>query len=62
MRKFRKDFNYEEYGGAPLLGSNGAAVICHGASSPKAIKNAIDKAYLMVERNINGHIMKGIQK
>lgn len=62
LRKFRKDFNYEEYGGAPLLGSNGAAVICHGASSPKAIKNAIEKAYLMVERDINGHIMKRIQE
>ncbi|MCK4965585.1 phosphate acyltransferase PlsX, partial [bacterium] len=55
LRKFRNDYNYEKYGGAPLLGSNGAAVICHGDSSPKAIKNAIEKAYLMVERDINGH-------
>jgi len=33
--------DYSEYGGAPLLGVNGLAVICHGGSSPKAIKSAI---------------------
>jgi len=33
--------DYSEYGGAPLLGVNGLSIICHGGSSPKAIKNAI---------------------
>ena len=33
--------DYSEYGGAPLLGVNGLSVICHGGSSPNAIKNAI---------------------
>lgn len=31
----------DEYGGAPLLGVNGVAIICHGKSSPKAIFSAI---------------------
>ena len=62
FKRFKKEFNYEEYGGAPLLGSNGAAIICHGDSSPKAIKNAIEKAHLMVERNISEHIRKRIQE
>jgi len=41
---YRRTFSmldYSEYGGAPLLGVNGLSVICHGGSSPKAIKNAI---------------------
>lgn len=33
--------NFEEYGGAPLLGINGVCIIGHGASTPKAVKNAI---------------------
>ena len=33
--------DYAEYGGAPLLGVDGVAIICHGASPPRAIKNAI---------------------
>ena len=34
-----KDFDYEEYGGVPLLGVNGTVIKCHGRSSAKAIKN-----------------------
>ena len=36
--------DYSETGGAPLLGVGGVSVICHGASSPKAIRNAIGVA------------------
>ena len=39
--------DYTEYGGAPLLGVNGVSVICHGASPPRAIKNAIGKCTSM---------------
>lgn len=41
---FKKKVDYAEYGGAPLLGVNGGCIICHGRSSPKAIKNAITMA------------------
>jgi glycerol-3-phosphate acyltransferase PlsX len=41
FRKFKKRLDYAEYGGAPLLGIQGVTVICHGRSSPKAIRNAI---------------------
>jgi glycerol-3-phosphate acyltransferase PlsX len=34
-------FNYENYGGTPVLGVNGNVLIGHGISSPKAIKNMI---------------------
>ena len=35
-----KFLDYTEYGGAPLLGVDGVAIICHGASPARAIKNA----------------------
>ncbi len=41
FRNLRKKVDYSEYGGAPLLGVNGACLVCHGRSSAKAIRNAI---------------------
>ena len=41
FRDLKAISNSEEYGGAPLLGINGVCIIGHGASSPKAVKNAI---------------------
>ena len=41
--------DYSEYGGAPLLGVKGVSIICHGASSPNAIKNAIRVALQAVD-------------
>ncbi len=34
-------FNYEIYGGTPILGVNGTVMIGHGISSPEAIKNML---------------------
>ncbi|HSB31134.1 MAG TPA: phosphate acyltransferase PlsX [Candidatus Sulfobium mesophilum] len=44
IRNFKKRTDYDEYGGAPLLGINGACIISHGRSSSKAIKNALKVA------------------
>ncbi len=41
MERIYRKYDYNEYGGAPLLGINGTAVICHGASESRTIKNAI---------------------
>lgn len=41
FKKFKKKFDYNEYGGAPLLGVDGICVITHGRAKAKAIKNAI---------------------
>ena len=38
---FKKKTDYDEYGGAPLLGINGTCIISHGRSTSKAIKNAL---------------------
>lgn len=45
LKAFRKKVDYAEYGGAPLLGIQGTAMICHGSSSPRAVMNAIKMAY-----------------
>ena len=51
-----KDFDYQEYGGVPLLGVNGVSIIGHGKSSPIAIKNMIFKAEEMVRKGVNEKI------
>lgn len=39
--EFFDRFNYEKYGGSPILGVNAPVIIGHGISSPEAIKNMI---------------------
>jgi glycerol-3-phosphate acyltransferase PlsX len=48
--------DYSEYGGAPLLGVKGISIICHGASTANAIKNAIRVAVQSVEVDLSRHI------
>tara|TARA_X000001036_G_scaffold415851_2_gene432366 strand:+ start:340 stop:1353 length:1014 start_codon:yes stop_codon:yes gene_type:complete len=55
-----KDFDYEEYGGVPLLGVNGTVIKCHGRSSSKAIKNAILVAKKCVKENLIDSIKNDI--
>lgn len=52
IHKFLRRLDYEEYGGAPLLGINGVGMICHGGSSAKAIKNAISMAAQYVNNRV----------
>ncbi|MBP5779107.1 MAG: phosphate acyltransferase PlsX [Campylobacter sp.] len=52
----KKNTDYDEYGGAPLLGVNGCVIICHGKSTPKAIKNAVFQALKFSNSNINSVI------
>lgn len=54
--KLKKKTDYEEYGGALLIGINGICVIAHGSSKANAIKNAIRVAKESVEKDINGKI------
>lgn len=48
--------DYSEYGGAPLLGVKGISIVCHGASTPNAIKNAIRVAVQSVQVELSRHI------
>lgn len=54
-------FDYAQYGGAPLLGVRGVSIICHGKSSPEAIKNAIRVASLAVSNEMSAHIGRSIR-
>ncbi|HMF98307.1 MAG TPA: phosphate acyltransferase PlsX [Vicinamibacterales bacterium] len=45
LRHFRRRVDYSEYGGAPLLGVAGVAIVGHGRSSAKAVRNAVAMAY-----------------
>jgi glycerol-3-phosphate acyltransferase PlsX len=41
LRRLKRRTDYAEYGGAPLLGVDGVALICHGGSNARAIQNAV---------------------
>jgi glycerol-3-phosphate acyltransferase PlsX len=62
FRDIKKKLDYAEYGGAPLLGVNGVAVISHGKSNATAIKNAIGVAVESVRHDINGKIRGALQE
>ncbi|MBD3225423.1 MAG: phosphate acyltransferase PlsX [Caldithrix sp.] len=51
--ELKRSYDYEEYGGVPLLGVNGISIICHGSSKEKAIRNAIKVAKTMEKKNVN---------
>lgn len=54
--------DYAEYGGAPLLGVNGVSIICHGQSTPKAIRNAIGVAARAVRSRMVSHIARELAR
>jgi glycerol-3-phosphate acyltransferase PlsX len=45
LRRLRTQLDYSEYGGAPLVGVAGLAIVAHGRSSAKAVRNAVAMAY-----------------
>ena len=54
--------DHTEHGGAPLLGLDGVAIIAHGGSGPKAIKNAVRVAKETVSHDVNRHIVEVLGK
>ena len=61
FKAFIRRVDPDEYGGAVLLGINGICIKAHGASTPKAIKNAIRLATEFVESQFNEHIVERIK-
>ncbi|EOZ2161113.1 phosphate acyltransferase PlsX [Campylobacter coli] len=62
FKRLKKHIDWQEYGGAPLLGVNGCVIISHGKSDARAIKNAIFQAINFSESNINQIIEKELEK
>ncbi len=58
MKRIYKRINYEEFGGALLLGIKGITVIAHGRSTAYAIRNAVRVAKEAVESDVNKRIME----
>ena len=56
LRGVKARFDYQEYGGAPLLGVNGTVVIGHGGSNEQAIENMIFNAAEMIREDVSGSI------
>lgn len=61
LRKLRTRFDYETYGGAPLLGLAGNCIVTHGRATRNAIKHAIHQAALEAQRDVVGKISELIK-
>ena len=62
LKEILKEFDYQEYGGVPLLGVNGISIIGHGSSTPKAIKNMVLRANEMYSKKLIEKISNSINK
>jgi phosphate acyltransferase len=62
MKKIYAKHDWQEYGGAPLLGVGGYCLICHGRSESRAIKNAIRVGKQLVESDVNKKIVQKIEQ
>jgi glycerol-3-phosphate acyltransferase PlsX len=56
VKRVWANHDYAEYGGAPLLGIDGACIICHGSSDHVAIRNAVRVAAQYLEQDLNAII------
>ncbi|MGK0466581.1 phosphate acyltransferase PlsX [Clostridium sp.] len=62
FKKFKKDFDYKEYGGAAFLGVNGICIKAHGSSDAKAFKNAIKQATIFYDNKVVDKLKLEIEK
>jgi len=58
MKRIYKKYDYNTYGGAPLLGVTGTALICHGSSESRTIRNAILTSKRFYTEKINDKIVE----
>ncbi len=60
LGKIKMRHDWQEYGGAPLLGVNGYTLIAHGASDARTIKNALRAGQQLVASDVNSKIVNHI--
>jgi phosphate acyltransferase len=60
FREMKRKLDWAEYGGAPLLGVKGVAMICHGASPPRAFEKTILSARTFVEAGLSAKLEAAI--
>jgi glycerol-3-phosphate acyltransferase PlsX len=61
FRLLKKEIDYAEVGGAPLIGIKGCAIVSHGKSNARAIENAIYQAIAYVDTGVNEHIISRLE-
>lgn len=61
IARVSKRTDYEEIGGAPLLGVDGVVIVGHGRSNARAIRSALMRAAESVERGVVDAIEKGLE-
>ena len=61
FRRFKRSMDYNAYGGAPLLGVDGAVIKAHGSSGETAIMNALRQAREMLAGDVAGKIREGLE-
>jgi glycerol-3-phosphate acyltransferase PlsX len=61
LNSFFRRFNYEIYGGSPILGVNGAVVVGHGISNATAIKNMLILAKNVADTKLSEKIKKAFE-
>jgi glycerol-3-phosphate acyltransferase PlsX len=62
MKRIYAKHDWQEYGGAPLLGVGGYCLICHGRSEARAIMNAIRVTKQLVTSGVNKKIVERVEK
>ena len=60
FKSFKIVVDYAEYGGAPLLGLKGIAIVCHGKSNAKAITSALKLANSYIEKGTQQRLVEAI--
>ena len=60
LKELKTEFDYSEYGGAPILGVKGPIVKMHGASDAKAVKNTIIKAIPFAREDVVSIIQNAV--
>lgn len=61
-KKFFEEWDYDNYGGAFLLGLNGTGIIAHGRANSKAIAQAVRTAYDFARSEVSTKIAKKLSK
>ena len=60
IKELKSEFDYTEYGGAPILGVKGPVVKMHGSSNANAVKNTILKGIPFAKENVVGTISEAV--
>lgn len=60
FKEIKSEFDYTEYGGAPILGVKGPVVKMHGSSNANAVKNTILKGIPFAKENVVGTISEAV--